>query len=99
MRCVRFLLVVVTAAGGCSSSSAAPPPANADAPPTLRLPGDTRPTAYQLALEIDPAKPRFSGHATIRVQLDRARRELWLHGRSLHVTQASVRLGDGAPVT
>jgi alanyl aminopeptidase len=95
------LVLLCAAAAACSSRSVAapPPPPSADAPPTLRLPSDTHPTAYQLALEIDPTQARFSGHAVIRVQLDRARRELWLHGRSLHVTQATVRAGDAAPVS
>ena len=101
MKRIRPLALVLLALGAASCSSpsmAAPPPTGADAPPTLRLPSDTRPTAYQLAVEIDPTKARFSGRAVIRVQLDRARRELWLHGRGLHVTQASVRAGDAAPV-
>ncbi|HEX9101754.1 MAG TPA: M1 family metallopeptidase [Polyangia bacterium] len=89
------LVLLAVAAAACSSSSLAAPAApGAEAPPTLRLPSDTRPTAYQLALEIDPTQARFSGRALIHVQLDRARRELWLHGRGLHVTDASVRAGD-----
>jgi alanyl aminopeptidase len=32
------------------------------------------------------------------VQLDRSRREIWLHGRALHVTAASVRAGDAPPL-
>ena len=93
------LALLATAAAACSSPSrAAPPPATGEAPPTLRLPGDTRPTAYQLELAIDPTQARFSGRAVIRVQLDRSRRELWLHGRALHVSSASVRVGDAAPL-
>ena len=98
IRPAALLFVAATFAACSSPSLAAPPAAAADAPPTLRLPDDTRPTAYELALEIDPTQARFSGHAVIAVQLDRARRELWLHGRGLHVTQASVRAGDAAPV-
>ncbi|MDB4966298.1 MAG: Membrane alanine aminopeptidase [Myxococcales bacterium] len=99
IRSLALVLLAATAAACSSPSVAAPPPAAAEAPPTLRLPSDTRPTAYQLELEIDPSQARFSGRAVIRVQLDRARRELWLHGKSLHVTKASVRAGDSPPVT
>ena len=97
-RRLALALVAATAAACSSASRAAPPPATGEAPPTLRLPGDTRPTAYQLELAIDPTQARFSGRALIRVQLDRSRRELWLHGRALHVTSASVRVGDAAPL-
>ena len=69
IRIHRFALALLaTTAAACSSASlAAPPPAGSDAPPTLRLPGDTRPTAYQLELAVDPTQARFSGHAVIHV--------------------------------
>jgi cytosol alanyl aminopeptidase len=75
------------------------PPASAESAPKLRLPDDTHPTGYQLALDIDPTQPRFSGRATIAVRLDRARQQLWLHGRNLHVTSATVRpAATGVPL-
>ena len=61
-----------------------------DDPPLLQLPKDLRPTRYALALEVIPERERFSGTVDISVQLDRARRILWLHGKDLAVTAASV---------
>ena len=75
---------------------AAPPPP--EAVPSLRLPGDTRPLSERLELRVSPDRPGFSGSADIVVQLDRARRILWLHGRKLHVTSARATPDGGAPI-
>ena len=56
-----------------------------------RLPSDTRPTAYALDLSIDPRRERFSGEVVIQVELDGARRALFLHGQGLEVEQVIVR--------
>jgi alanyl aminopeptidase len=66
--------------------------------PALRLPGDTRPLAESIELHVDPRQERFSGAVDIDVQLDRPRDEVWLHGRDMHVTAASVTPDGGAPI-
>jgi alanyl aminopeptidase len=66
--------------------------------PTLRLPADTRPLAEAIELRIDPKQDRFSGAVDVDVQLDRARSTLWLHGKDMHVTAASVTPAGGAPI-
>src|SRR6185312_13403207 len=48
-----------------------------------------RPRHESLALDIDPAKDRFSGVADIEVDLQQ-RDHLWLHGLGLHVTSAKI---------
>jgi alanyl aminopeptidase len=58
------------------------------------LPGNVRPLHYTLALRVDPDQPRFSGTAEIAIELDRPREQLWMHGRGLHVIEASA---DGSP--
>jgi alanyl aminopeptidase len=63
----------------------------------LRLPGDVRPVSERLELKLDPSKPRYSGAADIVVQLERERRVVWLHGRGLHVTSATVAPEGGRP--
>jgi alanyl aminopeptidase len=103
-------LAVVCALTGCADTVAAPVPA---APPTatlegraslpepvpaLRLPNDARPTAETLVLSIDPAQPRFQGTATIDVALDRARSVVWMHGRDLHVSRATLTPDGGQPM-
>jgi cytosol alanyl aminopeptidase len=54
------------------------------------LPGDVRPTHQTLVLEIDPERERFGGTAEIAIHLDRPRDQIWLHGRGLAVSAATV---------
>ena len=72
-----------------------PPATQADAaageaPPLLQLPRDVKPLRYSIAMEIDPKKTRFRGSEDISVELQRPRSAIWLHGRNLHVSVASV---------
>jgi cytosol alanyl aminopeptidase len=64
--------------------------------PALRLPGDVHPTAEAIELTIDPEHDGFSGKADIDVELTQPRQSMWLHGRGLHVTSASV-TPEGGP--
>lgn len=59
-------------------------------PPTGRLPGNVRPTAYRLDLTVDPSAARFSGHTEIDAVLAQATKTIYLHGKGLTVTSASV---------
>ncbi|MGZ3416899.1 MAG: M1 family metallopeptidase [Polyangiales bacterium] len=70
----------------------------AEAPPLARLRGDARPTHYALELSIDPTKDRFSGQVTIEVELAHPKRVVWLHGRGLDVTEATITPKNGSPV-
>jgi len=58
--------------------------------PVGRLPADVRPIAYRLELEVDPRRERFEGAVEIDVELDRARRVVWLHAQDLDVDRVSV---------
>src|SRR5690606_36250568 len=83
-------------------SCAAPPPppsapaelpakaSEAEEVPRSRLPTDVRPVHYVPSLTIDPREPTFSGTVSIRIDLDRARDVLWLHGNGLEATKATV---------
>ena len=61
-----------------------------EAPPLLQLPRDVKPVRYSISMEIDPEKTRFRGSEDISVELARPRSAIWLHGRNLHVSVASV---------
>jgi aminopeptidase N len=76
-------------------SPPAPPPARDDG----RLPVTAIPQRYALALQIDPAQPRFSGVATIQIEIPQPTWHIVMHGRDLHVTRAVARLANlaGAP--
>ncbi len=87
------------AAEGASANAALQAPASTPPPteaaPTLKLPSDTRPTHYALALIIAPEKDGFSGTGEIAIELDKPRQIIWMHGRNLHVTLAQAELGTG----
>jgi alanyl aminopeptidase len=84
------------------ATSAVPPATTAALPgtdepvPTLRLPGDVHPLAESIELHVDPKQDRYTGSVDISVSLDKPRALVWLHGKALHVTAASV-VPDGAP--
>ena len=64
------------------------------APAPVRLPEGARPLVYRLALDIDPARPRFSGTVEIDVELASSTSLITLHGRGLDVRAASVLAGE-----
>ncbi len=64
-------------------SAAAPPPRDDG-----RLPATVTPLRYALALEIDPALPRFKGKATILVAVTQPTRFVVMNGRDLNVASA-----------
>ena len=61
--------------------------------PAGKLPSVARPLAYDVAMKVDPSQETFRGIVTIRVWLDEASDELWLHGDDLRVQEVRV---DGA---
>jgi alanyl aminopeptidase len=71
-----------------------PPPATSDAlsppQPTLRLPRNFVPTAYDIKLDIDPAKDRFTGHVAITGKVSERSSVIWLHGYHLAIEKASA---------
>ncbi len=76
--------------------TAPPAPATDEPAPALHLPADVHPTAESVELRIDPAADRFSGVVDVSVTLDRPRAVVWLHGKGLHVTRATVTPAGGA---
>ena len=66
--------------------------------PIGQLPADVAPTHYTLALSIVPSRDRFAGVADIDVRLERRRDVIWLHGKDLHVTAATVTPAGGAAI-
>jgi alanyl aminopeptidase len=59
-------------------------------PTGARLGEGVRPVAYQLALDVDPRRPGFSGHARIEVQLDRRVDSIQLHARELRLSRVGL---------
>ncbi len=109
----RTSLVVCALLAGCALPPGLPPPPpgpppvvpppRADAPvdepvPALRLPADVRPLSEALEMHLDPRHDRYAGAADIDVQLLAARKVIWLHGKGLNVTRATVTPEGGPPV-
>jgi alanyl aminopeptidase len=81
------------------SASIAALPAPPDEPvPVVRLPSDVRPLAQKLELAIDPDEDHFRGSTEIDVELDHARRIVWIHGKRLAVDAATYTPDGGAPI-
>lgn len=68
--------------------------------PTGKLPDIVQPLAYRLDMTVLPDQERFSGHTEIDVQLKRPAASIFMHGRNLTVTRATVKIGGKEiPVT
>ena len=65
--------------------------------PLGRLPVDVQPRSYALELTIDPKKDRFSGVVDIELDVAHPKTLIWLHGKKLNVTRASVTAGETLP--
>jgi alanyl aminopeptidase len=65
------------------------------APPVGRLDDLARPIAYRVDLHIDPHREDFSGAVQMDFSLQRASDHLWMHGRSLRVSDVALVLSDG----
>lgn len=68
--------------------------------PPGKLPDTVTPIAYRIDMTVLPDTERFSGHTEIDVQLKKPSSSIFMHGRNLHVTSATVKIGGKeTPVT
>ncbi|MGE0582231.1 MAG: M1 family aminopeptidase [Steroidobacteraceae bacterium] len=67
--------------------------ARADEAPRGPLSDEVVPQRYELTFNIDPRQGAFSGNARIEVKIAAPTRRIWLHGRGLRVTSATLRTG------
>jgi cytosol alanyl aminopeptidase len=67
-------------------------------PPALRLDGSVVPLENIVELSLDPARSDFEGTVTIPVEVKRATQIIWLHGKRLEISSASVTTGKEMPV-
>ncbi len=94
---VASIVALLFSCAGARTPAAATAPA--EPTPEMQLPRDVRPTRYALQMEIVPEQERFRGTAEIAIHLDQPRRVLWLHGRDLHVTEASAQFESSEKLT
>jgi cytosol alanyl aminopeptidase len=84
------------AAGGPiapAGSGAAVPARGGERAAVVRLPDGVAPVAYDLTLEIDPARASFTGRVAIDIAVAAPTAELWLHAVDLTITRAVLRSG------
>ncbi|MBP8806236.1 MAG: M1 family metallopeptidase [Kofleriaceae bacterium] len=75
---------------GAAVPDALPPPT----PPSgWRLPAGVAPTAYRLALAVDPAADHFTGEVEIELAIAAPTRVIWLHAAALTIASASIVAG------
>ena len=105
---MRHVLPATLAAALLSCATHAPPagpagaartaPVAGEEPPVLLLPEGVRPLRYALELEVVPARAAgFTGSSEIEIELASPRSFIWMHGRALRVSRATVETaGAGA---
>lgn len=64
-------------------------------PPGGRLGGDVVPTAYELEMDVDPDRPRYSGRVTIDIRVVEPVSHIWLHAEELDIRGATLRTEAG----
>jgi len=69
-----------------------------DSEARFRLPDTVHPERYQLDLTILPDSDQFSGHVEIDVEITEPVDVIWLHGKDLNITSATVKKSDGEMV-
>jgi cytosol alanyl aminopeptidase len=61
--------------------------------PTLRLPGDVKPTRYAARLTVAPTEPTFAGSIDIDVTVVKATDVVWLDATALTISAATITSG------
>ncbi len=64
--------------------------------PDWLLPDDVVPVRHTVELIIDPSRPSFTGQAHIEVNLHSRRDVIWINGKDLQISEASVEFGGKA---
>src|SRR3546814_14518001 len=87
----RFLTALALLVALCSVTSSA---AAADVP-SGRLPATLQADAFAIELRIDPRKDDFAGVSRIDGALTEPTRTVFVHGRDLHITRATITPKNG----
>ncbi|MFK7888632.1 MAG: M1 family metallopeptidase [Gammaproteobacteria bacterium] len=82
----------------CTTSAIAAPDQIAAQAPLGQLNGPATPVGYQLDLTVLPRQDTFNGSVSIDVDLSERAEGVYLHGRDLKVSDASVRTAAGKSV-
>jgi aminopeptidase N len=89
---MRRVLAAAAIGLGCATSAVAQPRYSFEQTRTL-LPKTVVPSHYGLALQLDPARDRFDGRATIRLEVSQPVPSIVLHAQALDAQGATLRSG------
>ncbi len=96
------LLLAASFLAGCGGGTdgAGKPGADSDAgaEALFRLPDTVHPQRYRLDLTIVPDSDQFSGRVEIDVDIREAVDVIWLHGKDLSITSATIKKNNGETV-
>lgn len=85
------MVLALSACGGTQAPTEPPiPPELSTYAPEGRLPGDARPLAYEVHMEVDPREITFSGDVSLLVELDTDASGFWMHGDDLRVLSVEI---------
>ncbi|QIG80350.1 M1 family metallopeptidase [Stakelama tenebrarum] len=101
---MRRLFSIACVAFSIGTATAQTPPSQATSQettvPTGKLPDTATPTAYRIDFTILPESPTFSGHTEIDATLNESATKIYIHGRDLDVSEATVEAGGRSfPIT
>ncbi len=85
-----LLAALVQACGTAPSRTSVPPATEPALDGYARLGTEVVPLRYELDLRIDPASERFSGRASIEIEIREATPTIRLHAADMHFRSASV---------
>ena len=91
----RALFIAVLIAFAAVGSIAPVRSAETGSVPLGKLPDTVIPKSYVLDLTIIPERDRFAGHAVVTVNIRKASDHIWMHGRDLNVTSATLVTSSG----
>jgi len=103
-RFVIACLLATTSLAACDSQTPPSPPEGAPrvvtdpGAPLGQLPTDVSPLHYTIDLKILPEEKGYDGTVAIELDLKTAKREIYLHGQDLDVTQMIARRAGGEEV-
>ena len=90
-----WIIIAVLIAFAAGGSIASVRSAETGSIPLGKLPDTVVPKSYMLDLTIVPERDRFTGHAVVTVDIRKASDHIWMHGRDLDVTDATLVTSSG----
>lgn len=89
-----FTLCAALLLGACSNPMNAPKLHIENDVPLAKLGDNVRPVHYDVSLRLDPKADGLSGLVLIDIEIEKPTQQIWLHGKSMTVTDAFAAQGE-----